>query len=59
MTVAESLVLEKAISGERLTFEEGLALFEEPDVDALCHAANTLREQRVGDTVYFCSTLYL
>jgi aminodeoxyfutalosine synthase len=46
-------VEEKVRAGERLDYEDGLALFLEPDVLRLGSLANWVREQRHGDRTYF------
>jgi aminodeoxyfutalosine synthase len=43
----------KLKAGERLTFEDGCALFLEPDLLRLGSLANWAREQRHGDRTYF------
>lgn len=43
----------KARAGERLSFEDGCALFVEPDLLALGALANEMRERRHGDRTYF------
>jgi aminodeoxyfutalosine synthase len=40
-------------NGERLSFEDGVALFCEPDLLALGSLANEVREKRHGDHTYF------
>jgi aminodeoxyfutalosine synthase len=47
------VVRDKVTAGERLSFEEGVALFEHPDVVALGQLANQVRERRHGDRTYF------
>jgi aminodeoxyfutalosine synthase len=44
---------EKVARGERLTFEDGVALFRHPDVVAIGHLANGVRERLHGDRTYF------
>ena len=44
---------EKVRAGERLSFEEGVALFREPDLLALGQLANLDRERRHGKRTYF------
>jgi aminodeoxyfutalosine synthase len=44
---------EKVARGERLSFEDGLALFRHPDVVAVGQLANQVREHRHGDRTYF------
>ncbi|HTU57100.1 MAG TPA: hypothetical protein VMF89_01680, partial [Polyangiales bacterium] len=48
-----SRIEEKVRAGERLSYEDGLALFLEPDVLRLGSLANWVREQRHGDRTYF------
>jgi aminodeoxyfutalosine synthase len=43
----------KLRSGERLSFEDGVALFRSPNVVGVGQLANELREQRHGDRTYF------
>ncbi len=43
----------KVERGERLTAEDGRALFEHPDVVAVGQLANTVRERLHGDRTYF------
>jgi aminodeoxyfutalosine synthase len=43
----------KVHAGERLTAEDALALFLEPDLLAVGQLANRVREQRHGDRTYF------
>jgi len=43
----------KVRAGERLTAEDGLALFLEPDLLAVGQLANEVREKRHGDRTYF------
>ena len=43
----------KVRAGERLTAEDGLALFLEPDLLAVGALANEVREKRHGDRTYF------
>ncbi len=46
-------VATKVSRGERLTFEDGVALFRHPDVVAVGSLANQVREKRHGDRAYF------
>jgi aminodeoxyfutalosine synthase len=43
----------KIADGERLTFDDGLALFHHPDLLAVGQLANEVREARHGDRTYF------
>jgi aminodeoxyfutalosine synthase len=53
-------IREKIASGERLDFEDGLALLESDDLLALGELADLARRERgVGDEVYFVQNLYL
>jgi aminodeoxyfutalosine synthase len=47
------IIAKKIRNGERLTFEDGVALFCEPDLLALGALANEVREKRHGDRTYF------
>ncbi len=46
-------IREKVRRGERLTADDGLALFLEPDLLAVGALANEVREKRHGDRTYF------
>jgi len=46
-------VREKVLSGKRLSFEDGLALYRTHDLLALGQLANHSRERRHGDAAYF------
>jgi aminodeoxyfutalosine synthase len=53
-------IAEKIETGERLDFEDGLALFETDDSLTLGHLADTARQRRGGNSdVYFVQNLYL
>ncbi|HXH95985.1 MAG TPA: aminofutalosine synthase MqnE [Gaiellaceae bacterium] len=53
-------IREKVAAGERLDFEDGLALMETDDVLALGELADLARHRRgIGDEVYFVQNLYL
>src|SRR5262249_30056078 len=43
----------KVLRGERLSFEDGIALFHEPDLLAVGQLANEVRERKHGDRTYF------
>ena len=40
-------------AGERLSYEDGVAMFRSPDILALGSMANLVRERLHGDTTYF------
>ncbi|MEO7142746.1 MAG: aminofutalosine synthase MqnE [Bryobacteraceae bacterium] len=46
-------ILEKIDAGRRLTFEDGVALYRSPDILALGHMANIVRERLHGNVTYF------
>ena len=46
-------IRQKLARGERLDFEDGLALFHHPDLLAVGQLANEVREKRHGDRTYF------
>jgi aminodeoxyfutalosine synthase len=47
------VIRQKVLRGERLSFDDGLALFHEPDLLAVGQLANEVRERRHGDRTYF------
>lgn len=48
-----SSILDKVLSGERLTFEDGLALFACPDLTAIGALAAHVRFRRHGDAAFY------
>ncbi len=46
-------ILEKVEAGERLSLEDGVAMFRSFDILALGYMANLVRERRHGDVTYF------
>ncbi len=52
-------IVAKVVSGQRLTFEEGMVLFDTPDVNALMRLANLVRERQHGDKTYFVHSMRL
>src|SRR5262245_65245966 len=46
-------VRDKVLSGKRLSFEDGVALYRSHDLLAIGALANHVREQRNGDATYF------
>ncbi|GAA4023438.1 aminofutalosine synthase MqnE [Deinococcus rubellus] len=52
-------IVAKVVSGQRLTFAEGMVLFDTPDVNALMRLANLVRERQHGDKTYFVHSMRL
>ena len=50
---------ERALAGERLSFEDGVRLFESRDLLALGDLANRVRERRHGNLAYYNVNRYL
>jgi aminodeoxyfutalosine synthase len=46
-------VAEKVLAGERLSFDDGIALYRSPDLLAVGWLANHVREQRHGNVCYY------
>ncbi len=46
-------IAEKVVSGERLSFDDGVALYRSPDLLAVGGLANLDRERRHGDLAYY------
>jgi len=46
-------ILEKVESGERLSYEDGVAMFRSSDILSLGYMANLVRERLHGDVTYF------
>lgn len=55
MTLDSSLsrIAEKVAANERLTFEDGVALFETANVAYLGHLADTVRRRRYGNAAFY------
>jgi len=54
-----STISDKLNAGDRLTLEDGVALFEHPDLHAVGRLANREREKRSGDRTYYNYNLRL
>jgi aminodeoxyfutalosine synthase len=54
-----SSIHDKLAAGERLTFDDGVALFREPDLHAVGRLANQERERRHGSRTYYNYNLRL
>jgi aminodeoxyfutalosine synthase len=52
-------IAEKVLAGERLTFKEGMVLFETHDLNTLSRLANLVRERKNGDKTYFVHSMRL
>ncbi|MBO8171788.1 MAG: aminofutalosine synthase MqnE [Bacillaceae bacterium] len=52
-------IIEKVENGERLTLEDGLILYETPDILTVGQLANRVNQQRNGDYVYFIQNMYI
>ena len=57
--IKDSRALERAISGEELSYDDGLELMEYDNLYMVGAAADLLRQKRVGDTVTFAASYYL
>jgi len=52
-------IVDKALEGRRLTFDEGMVLYRTRDLPAVLRLADVVRERRVGDKAYFVHSLRL
>ena len=52
-------IAHKVIAGQRLSFDEGVTLFDSPDVAAIGALANLVRERRHGDLTWFNRNLHI
>jgi aminodeoxyfutalosine synthase len=52
-------IAEKVLAGERLTFKEGMVLFDTHDLNTLSRLANIVRERKNGDKTYFVHSMRL
>lgn len=52
-------VAEKVIHGERLTLEDGLALYQSNDLLTIGQLANLVNQRKNGDHVYFIQNMYI
>ena len=52
-------IAEKVVAGERLTFGDGIVLYQEAPLAYLGVLANAVREDRHGDTTYFNRNFHL
>ena len=54
-----SAMADKVLAGERLSFEDGVALIESPELAAVGALANLARERRHGDLTWFNRNLHI
>ncbi|MCG0313534.1 MAG: radical SAM protein, partial [Calditerricola sp.] len=52
-------IAEKVERGERLTKEDGLALYESPDLLTIGRLADMVNRRKNGDRVYFIENMYI
>lgn len=52
-------IAEKVERGERLSFEEGMVLYETPDLNTLSRLADGIRRKKHGDKTYFVHSMRL
>lgn len=52
-------IAEKVTAGERLTLEDGLALYQSQDLLTIGQLANLVNQRKNGDNVYFIQNLYI
>ena len=50
---------ERVLKGQRLSFEDGMSLFNTPHVQLVGALANWVREKRHGDVTYFNRNLHI
>ncbi|MFA7461357.1 MAG: hypothetical protein WCY60_10190, partial [Trueperaceae bacterium] len=50
---------DKVLEGKRLTLEDGMVLFNTPDLPGLMRLADVVRRQKVGEKAYFVHSLRL
>lgn len=54
-----SPIIEKVQHGERLTLEDGLTLYNSPDLLTIAQLANQVNLKKNGDKVYFIQNMYI
>jgi aminodeoxyfutalosine synthase len=52
-------ISDKVMNGQRLTFEDGVQLYNTPDLSSVGYLANLVRERMHGKTVYFNRNMHL
>lgn len=53
------VIAEKVQLGQRLSIEDGLYLFETPDLLSVAQLANSVNEKKNGNNVYFIENMYI
>ena len=53
------VISDKVLNNQRISFEEGVYLFEEADINLLGSLANTIREKRHGDRTFFNKNFHI
>ena len=57
--VGNSTAIEHAISGEELTFDDGMEILNDDNLHVIGAAADIVRKKLVGDTVSFAASYYM
>jgi aminodeoxyfutalosine synthase len=52
-------IADKVLSGQRLSFEDGVVLYHSRDIPGICRLADMVRQRKVGDKAYFVHSLRL
>lgn len=52
-------IIDRVLTGQRITFEEGITLYRTRDLNTVLRLADIVRERRVGDKAYFVHSLRL
>jgi len=52
-------IIEKVSAGERLTLEDGLTLYNSPDLLTIAQLANQVNLSKNGEKVYFIQNMYI
>ena len=57
--IGESQALDKAMSGEELSYKDGLELMNHDNLHALGAVADSVRKKSIGDTITFTASYYM
>lgn len=52
-------IARRALFGDRLTPQEGASLMSMPDEELICQLADRVRRKKVGETVFYATTLFV